>query len=92
VFFFSFIHLLSSCGLSTHNKHDDDDDSIYCESVHYGYHYHFLMLLLAVTLTVVTGNLSVVSVLSFSLLAQSFIPLIVVLCFNCNVNEGVDAC
>jgi len=25
-FFFSFIHFLFSCGLSTHNKHDDDDD------------------------------------------------------------------
>ena len=24
-FFFSFIHFLFSCGLSTHNKHDDDD-------------------------------------------------------------------
>ena len=25
-FFFSFIHFLFSCGLSTHNKHDDDDE------------------------------------------------------------------
>jgi len=28
-FFFSFIHFLFSCGLSTHNKHDDDDDEEY---------------------------------------------------------------
>jgi len=39
--FFSFIHLLFSCGLSTHNKHDDDDDDDGQDGTQYEMKYKF---------------------------------------------------